>query len=112
MTSAFGAERMSTLLETHIELDADGVAWIAGANTKVIEVVLDMLAYGSTAEEIHLEYPHLSLAQIHSAFASYYNHKDEIDSAIAQQREIVSALAEQAKDSPGRRRLRSLGPLK
>jgi uncharacterized protein (DUF433 family) len=102
---------MSTVIETHVELDAGGVAWIAGANTKVLEVVLDKLAYGSTVEEIHLEYPHLTLGQIYSALAYYYDHKDEMDSLIAEQLEMVNALAKQAKDSPGRRRLRSQGLL-
>jgi hypothetical protein len=39
-----------------IELDDPGVAWIAGANTKVIEVVLDKLAYGWSPEEMHLQH--------------------------------------------------------
>jgi len=50
-----------------IELDDRGVAWIAGANTKVIEAVLDKIAHGWSPEEMHLEHPHLSLAQIHAA---------------------------------------------
>jgi len=53
---------------TQIELDDRGVAWIGGTKTKVIEVVLDKIAYGSSPEEIHFQHPHLSLAQIHGAF--------------------------------------------
>ncbi|HKV42065.1 MAG TPA: DUF433 domain-containing protein [Blastocatellia bacterium] len=102
---------MSTVLETHIEIDGRGVPWIAGANTKVVEIVIDKIAHGSSPEEIHFQYPHLTLAQIHSALAYYYDHKDEIDSEIAAQLERVDKLAEQAKDSPGRRRLRSQGLL-
>ncbi|HYL98052.1 MAG TPA: DUF433 domain-containing protein [Blastocatellia bacterium] len=102
---------MSTILETHLEIDQNGVAWITGANTKVVEVVIDKLAHGSSPEEIYFQYPHLTLAQIHSALAYYYDHKNEIDSEIAVQLERVDNLAEQAKDSPGRRRLRSQGLL-
>jgi uncharacterized protein (DUF433 family) len=102
---------MSTLLETHIELDDRGVPWISGANTKVVEVVLDKLTNGSSPEEIHFQYPHLSLSQIHSALAYYYDHKNEMDKEISEQLDRVNALAEQAKDSPGRARLRSLGLL-
>ena len=35
---------MQTVMTTHIYLDENGVAWITGANTKVIEVVLDKTA--------------------------------------------------------------------
>jgi hypothetical protein len=34
---------MSTVITSLIELDKNGVAWISGANTKVIEVVLDKI---------------------------------------------------------------------
>jgi hypothetical protein len=37
----------------HIHLDTRGVAWIGKTNVKVIEVVLDKLAYGWSPEEIH-----------------------------------------------------------
>ncbi|MEJ7708338.1 MAG: DUF433 domain-containing protein [Pyrinomonadaceae bacterium] len=60
---------MSTVTATHIEIDGAGVAWITGANIKVIEVMLDKLAYGWSPEEIHFQHPSLSLAQIHTAFA-------------------------------------------
>src|SRR5215467_14683266 len=51
-------------LTTQIEIDARGVAWVAGANTKVKEIVLDKLAYGWSPEEMHFQHPHLSMAQI------------------------------------------------
>ena len=52
-----------------IEIDDQGVAWISGGNTTVIEVVLDKLAYGWSPEEMRLQHPLLSLAQIHAALA-------------------------------------------
>ncbi|HZS45188.1 MAG TPA: DUF433 domain-containing protein [Blastocatellia bacterium] len=102
---------MTAILETHIELDEQGRPWITGANTKVIEVVLDHLCYGWSPEEMQAEHPHLSLAQIHSALAYYYDHKEEIDRAIAEMENRVDARADLAKDSPGRRKLRELGLL-
>src|ERR1700693_5002063 len=71
---------------SQIEIDDQGVAWIPGANTKVIEVVLDKLAYGWSPEEMHLQHPHLSLAQIHAALAYYYEHQEQLDSDIARRR--------------------------
>jgi len=63
---------MTATFSTQIELDDRGVAWIAGTKVKVIEVVLDKMAYGSSPEEIHFQHPHLSLAQIHGALTYYY----------------------------------------
>jgi|SRR6185369_6209560 len=100
---------MSSIETTHIEIDERGVAWITGANTKVIEVVLDKLAYGWSPEEIHFQHPGLSLAQIHAALTYYYDHQAELDIEIMRQLKEVEAYAEAAKDSPGRRRLRELG---
>ena len=100
---------MSSIATTHIEIDERGVAWLTGSNTKVIEVVLDKLAYGWSPEEIHFQHPGLSLAQIHAAFTFYYDHQAELDLEIMRQIEDVEAYAEAAKDSPGRRRLRELG---
>lgn len=94
---------------THIEIDARGVAWITDANTKVIEVVLDRVAYGWSPEEIHFQHRTLSLAQIHAALSYYYDHQTDLDAEIMRQLKEVEALAEAAKDSPGRRRLRELG---
>lgn len=102
---------MPTITATHIELDDAGVAWITGANTKVIEVVLDKLAYGWSPEEIHFQHSYLSLAQIHAALSYYYDHQTELDAEIARRRQEVEALAAQAKDSPGRQRLRRQGLL-
>lgn len=97
---------MSTAAVTHIEIDECGVAWVSGANTKVIEVVMDKLAYGWNPEEIHFQHPTLSLAQIHAALTYYYDHQSELDAEIMRQLKEVEALADAAKDSPGRRRLR------
>ena len=100
---------MATVAPSLIELDEQGIAWIGGTKVKVIEVALDKLAHGSSPEEMHFQYPHLALAQIHAALAYYYEHQAEFDAEITRQLKEVGALAEAAKDSPGRRRLRSLG---
>jgi uncharacterized protein (DUF433 family) len=98
--------------KTHIEIDSTGRAWLAGANTKVVEVVLDKLAYGWSPEEMHLQHPHLSLAQIHSALAYYYDHQAEIDLEIADQIAEYAKLRAAAEDSLLRTKLRSLGKLR
>ena len=93
---------------SQIEIDEKGVAWIAGANTKVIEVVLYKLAYGWSPEETHFQHPHLSLAQIHAALAFYYEHQEQLDSDIAKRRQEVEKMAAESLDSPLRRKLLTL----
>ena len=102
---------MQTTPTAHIHLDERGVAWIDDTNVKVVEVVLDKIASGSSPEEIHFQHPHLSLAQIHAALSYYYDHQQEIDTYIEQQLKWVEAMAAQAGDSPVRQRLRALGKL-
>ena len=102
---------MEAVTATHLHLDERGVAWIEDTNTKVIEVALDMVAHGWSPEEIHFQHPHLSLAQIHSALAFYFDHKAELDAQIQRDLREVTALREAAGESPIRKRLRELGKL-
>jgi uncharacterized protein (DUF433 family) len=95
----------------HIYLDERGRGWIDDTNVKVIEVVLDKLGYGWSPEEMHAEFPHLSLAQIHAALSYYYDHKAEYDAEIERQRLEAEALWRASQDSPGRQKLRALGKI-
>lgn len=74
---------MSTVEYAHIAMGSDNVPIVAGTQVKLVEIILDHLAHGSDAQEIHREFPHLSLGQIHSALAYYYDHQDELDAEIA-----------------------------
>ena len=96
---------------THIQIDDKGVAWIDNTRVKVIEVILDKLAHGSSPEELHFQYPHLSLAQIHAALTYYYDHQMELDADIARRWQEVNAWALDEAESPLRQRLRALGKL-
>jgi uncharacterized protein (DUF433 family) len=102
---------MSMVTFSHIMLDANNVAWIDDTNVKVIEVVRDKLAHDSTPEEMHLQYPHLSVAQIYAALAYYHDQRAEFDAQIAHDRDEVHALRVQAGESRGRVKLRTLGQL-
>jgi uncharacterized protein (DUF433 family) len=99
----------ATDLINHIRLDDQGIAWIDQTRTKVIEVAMDHLAHGWSAEEIHRQHPHLSRAQTYAALAFYYDHQEEFDRAIAESVSRADRLAGGNPDSPGRRRLRALG---
>jgi uncharacterized protein (DUF433 family) len=100
----------TTVVPSHIAVDEAGRAWIAGTRVKVIEVVLDKVAWGWGPDEIHRNYPGLlSLAQIHAAFAYYYDHKAEIDAEIERQKHDFEALKSRTAHSPLRQRLQTKG---
>lgn len=96
---------MTAVLTTQIELDAQGVAWITGTRIKVIEVVLDKMAYGWSPEEMHLQHPDLSLAQIHGALAYYYENQRALDAEIKRRAAETDALLAEASDPVFRQRL-------
>jgi uncharacterized protein (DUF433 family) len=104
---------MSTIPTGHIRLDEEGRAWVDDTNVKVIEVVLDKLAYDWRPEEIYFQhYGHLSMAQIHAALAYYYDHKAELDAEIERQSQEIKALhAAQGRDTPTHGRLRTAGKI-
>ena len=99
---------MSAVAQSLIEIDEHGVAWVSGANIKVIEIVLDKLAHGSSPEEIHFQYPILSLAQIHAALSYYYEHQLELDSEIQRRWQAVNEAAALEANTPLQQRLREL----
>jgi len=90
---------------THIRRDRSGIAWIDGTKVKVIEVIADHLSYGHSPEEIHLQHPHLSLAQIHAAFAYYYDHQADLDTELEQRYRRVQSLRAKLGEAFSRKKL-------
>ena len=84
----------------HVILDEEGVPQIEGANTKVIELVLAHKAHGMSPEELAYQLPHLTMGQIHSALAYYWDHKEELDSDIRRRYEEVERLRLELGPSP------------
>ena len=99
---------MTATFATRIEIDTQGVAWLAGTKVKVIEVVLDKLAHGWSPEEIHFQHPHLSLAQIHGALTYYYENQLALDAEIRTRMAGAFKLAAEASHPEFRRRLLEL----
>ena len=99
---------MTTQIQPLVELDESGVAWILGEKVKVIELALDKLAHGTTPEEMHTQFPHLSIAQIYAGLAYYYEHQVELDAEIQKRWDNVNQLASSGRDSPLQVRLREL----
>src|ERR1700683_4609366 len=57
---------------------------IAGTGLTVRRLV-GWYKLGMTPEEIALEYPHLTLAQVHAALAHYHANREEIEAEIAEE---------------------------
>ena len=93
----------------HIALDDKGVPVILGANTKVVELVDEMYAYGWSPAEMFFQHPHLSLGQIHSALAYYWDHRAEIDADLERRFQEAEELRQSAGPSPVAEKLRRLG---
>ncbi|MDA0834978.1 MAG: DUF433 domain-containing protein [Planctomycetota bacterium] len=91
----------------HIELNDDGVPMISGTTMKVVELVLDHLAYGWSPAELHLQYPHLTLGMVHSALAYYWDHQQEIDEDIERRLKKVEEYKKKFGEPPALAKLRA-----
>jgi uncharacterized protein (DUF433 family) len=76
----------------HVEHDEGGVPLIAGTTMKVVELVMAQQAHGWSPEELSLQFPHLSMAQVHSALAYYWDHQRELDQDIERRMDNVEAM--------------------
>lgn len=90
----------ATVAYAHIGFNKDGVPYLTGTTTKVKQVVLDHIAYRWSVEDIHRNHPDLTLAQIHSALAYYYDHQEEIDRAIEEGLRTVEEIQASLGESP------------
>ena len=69
-------------LYPHIKTRADGTALIMPSGFKVRMLVQAYLASGLNAAVLHEMYPDLTMGQIHSALAYYWDHQNLIDAQI------------------------------
>jgi uncharacterized protein (DUF433 family) len=93
----------------HIILNEARMPMIAGTTMKVVELVLDHLAYGWSPEELHFQHPDLTLGQIHSALAYYWDHKAELDHDIEQRLQVVDQLQQTMPSTSLAERLKARG---
>jgi uncharacterized protein (DUF433 family) len=93
----------------HIILSQNNVPIIAGTNMKVIELVLERIAYGWSPEELRFQHPYLTLGQIHSALAYYWDHQEELDRDIEKRLQRVDQIRQAMGPSPLAVRLRTKG---
>jgi uncharacterized protein (DUF433 family) len=93
----------------HIILNEANVPIIAGTTMKVIELVLDKIAYGWSPEELHYQHSYLTMGQIYSALAYYSDHKEELDEDIEKRLQVVDQLQRSTESSQLKARLKAKG---
>ena len=93
----------------HIVLDETGIPWIQDANTKVVELVAVAKAHGSSPEELAYQYPHLTLGQVYSALAYYWDHCVQIDLDLERRAALVDEIRGEVGEHPLVARLRAHG---
>ena len=92
----------------HVVLDEKGVPTIEGTRTKVIEIVRPHLGHGWSPDELVYQYPYLTLGQVHSALAYYWDHQEELDADIARRDAYVEEMRQSTPEPPVVARLRAL----
>jgi hypothetical protein len=106
---------MSTVQETtypHIEKTETNPARLKRLpRIRVSQLVTDYLNHGWSADEIVIHYPHLKLAEVHSALAYYFDHQAEIDTEINEEQRLIEASRQNAQPTPVELRLRAQGLL-
>ena len=71
----------------------NGRPCIAGTTLEVAVIAVAKVVGGQEPEEIAADYD-LSLSQVYSALAYYYENKQEIDATIYQRRQLAQSLKE------------------
>ncbi len=65
---------------------------IAGTRLKVQTIALEFERLGWTTDRICDSHPGITLAQLHAALSYFYDHREDIDLAVREDRELAERL--------------------
>ncbi len=82
---------VQTRLESRPEV-CGGRPCIAGTRIRVQDVFVWHELQGQTADEIVSRFPQLSMADVYAALAYYWDHRDEIQSEMQAESDLVTRL--------------------
>ncbi|MEW4570902.1 DUF433 domain-containing protein [Tautonia sp. JC769] len=99
---------MATTTYPHLIETAEGLPIIEGTRIKVLFIARERLA-GNDADAIQRLLPDLTLGQIHSALAYYYDHQAEMDEEIVRRDRMFEQRKAEAAESPLKRKLKDRG---
>lgn len=78
---------------------------------RVLQIVMDYLAYGWSVEEICRQHPYLTQSEAHAAMGYYFDNQAEIDRKISDEWAQVQASESQGVRSPFYARIKARGLL-
>lgn len=82
-------------------------AFVFGTRVRVQDVYCLAELSGKTPDEIVAALPHLTLAQVHSALAYYFDHREQILNEIREDEGLVAAMRSQLGEGPLAAKLKS-----
>jgi uncharacterized protein (DUF433 family) len=103
---------MTDVVPKHIEIvqGAGGPkVRIAGHRIRVQDVAIWSERLGMSPDEIVDAYPTLTLADVHAALAYYWDHRDEIERQIEEERAAIEELRRRIGPGPLAEKLRRHG---
>jgi len=71
----------------YVVLDSSGIAMIAGTSVKVVDLIEAQQLFDWNITEYLLHYPDLTMGQIHSALAYYWDHQEALEQVLQQRRQ-------------------------
>jgi uncharacterized protein (DUF433 family) len=104
---------MSTVTKyPHIETPEGGPARLARLpRIRVAQIIMDHIAHGWSAEEICRQHSHLTPAEVHAAFAYYFDNRDALDREIEKEWRDADETAKSPHASPFFIRMKAKGLL-
>ena len=99
---------MTPTAHAHIVVREDGKLVIDDTNFKVILLIEEYLAQGSSPEQLQDNHPQLSMGQVLSVLAYYWDNREAIDEQVRLDDEEVEQLRRETPEPPGLERLRRL----
>ena len=91
---------MSQAFIEHINIDANGVARIAGSRSRVSQIVVDKVQNDMTPEAIVEAYPHLTLSDVYAALTYYYDNREQIEEEILEGKRLYEESMQKQRTDP------------
>jgi uncharacterized protein (DUF433 family) len=99
------------IVKSHIAIGEDGIARVAGTGYKVRLLAGEHRYRGYDAHQIQKAHPDLTLGQVHSVLAYYYDHKAEMDADMDRLEQMAERMRQEAGESPFVKRMKESGLL-
>jgi uncharacterized protein (DUF433 family) len=104
-------EQREQVVPSYIVIGEDGQARVAGTGYKVRIMAGWHRFRGDGPEEMQQGHPDLSMAQVYSVLAYYYDHKEELDADMDRREQEMERMRAEAGEPPFVARMKAEGLL-